>query len=52
MKEKIKNAVNSFLGKEEKDEIDLKKIIKSDKSILERLDKVIIVENNKILLND
>lgn len=52
MEEKIKKAVDSFLDDEEKNEDDLKKIIKSDKSIVERLDKVIIVENNKILLND
>ena len=53
MEVKTKKAINSFLDdNQDSENIGLKKIIKSDKSIVERLDKTIIVENNKMLLND
>lgn len=43
------NNLNDFLenGEEEKKE---KKVVKSDKSIIERIDKTIIVEGGKQLL--
>ncbi|MCK9416995.1 hypothetical protein M0Q97_10085 [Candidatus Dojkabacteria bacterium] len=49
-------AINDFLGNEiepqDKIESDKKKVIKSDNSIIERIDKIIIAENGKQLLRE
>jgi len=49
-------AINDFLGNEiepqDKIESDKKKVIKSDNSIIEHIDKIIIAENGKQLLRE
>lgn len=47
---KIENTLDDFLDVEKKE--DKKKKIKKDKSLIERVDKIILVEDGRRLLND
>lgn len=52
----INSALSNFLKKDEKEAnntvSDKKKTVKSDRSIIERVDKIIIAENGKQLLRE
>ena len=57
MEDMLKSHLENFLSddnknQEKKTESDKKKVIKSDFSIIERLDKIIISENGKQLLRE
>jgi hypothetical protein len=55
MKDKLKNAINNFTSSENNDlefEVEKKKLIKSDNSLIERFDKIIIDESGRQLLRE
>jgi hypothetical protein len=57
MKNNVNDVLNNFIGAlsvddEEKLKEDKKKVIKSDFTIIERVDKIIIAENGKQLLRE
>jgi hypothetical protein len=58
MEKQINETLDDFLSTDEEKEFqkkidaDKKKFIKSDKSIIERVDKIIIAENGKQLLRE
>lgn len=57
MENKKENALNQFLGEIEPLEsqenvVEKKKYIKNNNSIIERIDKIVIVENGKQLLRE
>lgn len=56
MENNIENALDNLIGvsksEDEKKNVDKKKIIKSDFTIIERVDKIIIAENGKQLLRE
>jgi len=58
MRNNVENALDNFLSDENDKEFDVKvnadkkKFIKSDNTIVERIDKIIIVENGKQLLRE
>lgn len=58
MENKIKNAINKFTSNEsdleftEKVEADKKKFVKSDNSLIERFDKILIDESGRQLLRE
>lgn len=57
MENNIKKGINKFLGYDDKlDDVEndekKKKVIKTDNSIIERIDKIIIAENGKQLLRE
>lgn len=58
METKKENALDNFLGDTNEIEtiskldVNKKRVIKSDKSIIERIDKIVIAENGKLLLRE
>jgi len=52
MKNKINNSLDDFLENDKKENTENKKKIKKDKSIIERVDKVILVEDGRQLLRE
>jgi hypothetical protein len=51
MENNVDNIINDFIGDNEETN-EKKKIVKSDFTIIERVDKIIIAENGKQLLRE